>query len=149
VCFQTSLETISGFLAFELEHENGALTRFVVPVPLTGVPEHRDRDLLRTLVGNAERFFRYLLALLDEGPGQMDLLDAVEGVGAGTGVDGGSPVNLPVLERLLRTMRRDPSKLADLHPLVIDLADDDALPPGFVDLWTMIYDVASPGDEAQ
>ena len=149
VCFQTSLETISGFLAFELEHENGALTRFVVPVPLTGVPEHRDRDLLRTLVGNAERFFRYLLALLDEGPGQMDLLDAVEGVGAGTGVDGGSPVNLPVLERLLRTMRRDPSKLADLHPLVIDLADDDALPPGFVDLWTMIYGVAFPGDEAQ
>ncbi|SVD04510.1 uncharacterized protein METZ01_LOCUS357364, partial [marine metagenome] len=29
VRFQTSLETISGFLAFELEHENGALNRFV------------------------------------------------------------------------------------------------------------------------
>lgn len=149
VRFQTSLETISGFLAFELEHESGTLSQFVVPVPLTGVPEHRDRDLLRALVGNAERFLRYLLALLDEDPGQMDLLDAVEGVGAGAGSDGGSPVNLPVLERLLRTMRRDPSKLAGLHPLVIDLADDDALPPGFVDLWTMIYGVAFPGDEAQ
>ena len=79
----------------------------------------------------------------------MDLLGAVEGVGAGTGTDGESPVNLPVLERLLRTMRRDPSKLVGLHPLVIDLADDDALPPGFVDLWTMIYGVAFSGDEAQ
>ena len=137
-----SIETISGFLAFKLKHKSGTLTEFVVPVPLSGVPEHRDRDLLRALVGNAERFFRYLLALLDEDPGQMGLLEAVQGIGAGPTTDGSSPANLPVLERLLRTMRRDPSKLAGLHPLVVDLADDGALPPGFVDLWTLIYDVA-------
>ena len=45
------------------------------------------------------------------------------------------PLNLPVLEKLLRTMRRDPAKLAGLHPLVSDLAADDALPPGFAELW--------------
>ena len=52
--------------------------------------------------------------------------------------------NLPVLEKLLRTMRRDPAKLAGLHPLVSDLADDGALPPGFAELWATIYDVATP-----
>ena len=106
------------------------------------MPEHRERFLLRALVGNAERFLRYLLALLDEDSGQMDLLDTVDGVGEDTAADGNGPVNLPVLEKLLKTMRRDPAKLAGLHPLVTDLATDDALPPGFAELWTMIYDVA-------
>ena len=145
VRFETSLETISGFLAFELTHAEGTLTGFVVPVALVGVPEHRERALLRALVGNAERFLRYLLALLDEESGQTDLLDAVERVSRDTANDGPGTASLPVLEKLLRTMRRDPAKLAGLHPLVSDLAADDALPPGFADLWTMIYDVADAG----
>jgi hypothetical protein len=142
--FETSLETISGFLAFEVEHESGMLTQFVVPVPLTGVPEHRERFLLKALIGNAERFLRYLLALLDEDSTQMDLLDAVERTD-GEGEDSAGAFNLPVLEKLLRTMRRDPSKLAGLHPLISDLATDDALPPGFAELWSTIYDVSIAG----
>ena len=143
--FETSLETISGFLAFELAHNEGRLTRFVVPIPLVGLPDHRERFLLRALVGNEERFLRYLLALLDEDSGQPDLRDAVEGVSNDAAADGSGLVNVPVLEKLLRTMRRDPGKLAGLHPLVSDLADDDALPPGFAELWSMIYDVAIAG----
>lgn len=143
--FETSLETISGFLAFEIAHQSGTVTQFVVPVPLSGVPENRERLLLRALVGNAERFLRYLLALLDEDPSQMELLDAVEGASAERSFDGAGAANLPVLEKLLRTMRRDPAKLAGLHPLVSDLAADNALPPRFAELWATIYDVAIAG----
>ena len=146
--FETSLETISGFLAFELAHAEGTLTSFVVPVALVGVPEHRERALLRALVGNAERFLRYLFALLDEESGQTDLLGAVERASRDA-ADGPGPASLPVLEKLLRTMRRDPEKLAGLHPLVSDLAADDALPPGFAGLWTMIHDVADAGAAAR
>jgi hypothetical protein len=143
--FEVTIETISGFLAFEVASESGRLTEFVVPVPLTGVPEHRERLLLRALVGNAERFLRYLLALLDEDPGQMELLDAIEGIGVEGSLDGSGSFSLPVLEKLLRTMRQDPAKLAGLHPLVTDLAADDALPPGFAELWATMYDVAVSG----
>ena len=138
-------ETISGFLAFELADVEGTRTRFVVPVPLVGVPDHRERFLLRALIGNAERFLRYLLALLDEDQGQMDLLDAVESVSDSSTADGSDAISLPVLEKLLRTMRRDPAKLKGLAPLVSDLAADDALPTGFADLWTMIYGVSIEG----
>ncbi|MYB09220.1 MAG: hypothetical protein F4Y28_04490 [Acidimicrobiia bacterium] len=148
VRFETSLETISGFLAFELVDQSGTLTCFVVPVPLVGVPEHRDRFLMRALVGNAERFLRYLLALLDEDSGQMDLPNAVDGFGKATS-DGMGSVNLPVLEKMLRTMRRDPAKIVGLHPLVSDLASDDALPPGFAALWMMIYEAATEYPEAR
>lgn len=147
VRFETSLEAISGFLAFELAHDEGTLTRFVVPVPLDDVPNHRDRFLLRALVGNAERFLTYLLALLDEDEGQTDLRDMVEGVSEDSAPHGRGPAGFPVLEKLLRTMRRDPARLAALHPLVSDLADDEVLPSGFANLWTMIYDVAIAGIE--
>jgi hypothetical protein len=143
--FQTTIETISGFLAFELSSDDDTITQFVMPVPLSGVPIDRERALLRALVGNAERFFRYLLAQLDDQgapdglPFFPDERDA-EGAPGGLGSDG-----LPVLEKLMRTMRRDPRKLVALQPLVSDLAADDALPPGFAELWAMIFDVASVG----
>ncbi len=143
VRFETTIEAISGFLAFEISDDAGTLTRFVVPVPLHGVPEQRERLLLRALVGSAERFLRYLLALLEEDPVQADFLDALDGVGRGmTAADAVSAASLPVLEKLLRTLRRDPAKLVALHPLVADLAADDALPPGFAELWATIADVA-------
>ena len=148
--FETSLENLSGFVAFELVHEDGTLSSFVVPVPLVGVPEHRGRLLLRTLIGNAERFFRYLMALLDEDSNEIGLLgtiDIIEGEPVTSGSNG--PMSLPVLEKLLRTMRQDPAKLAGLHPLVSDLAADDALPEGFAELWTMIHDVAGTAVEAR
>lgn len=138
--FETTLETISGFLAFEIADGEGTSTRFVVPVALVGVPAHRERQLMRALVGNAERFMRYLLALLEEDADPADLRDAVDRLTADGAADGG-PASLPVLEKLLRTMRRDPGKLAGLHPLVTDLAADDALPAGFAELWTMIHAV--------
>jgi len=140
--FETTIETISGFLAFEIGHDDGGLTGFVVPVPLHGVPEQRERLLLRALVGNAERFLRYVLALLDEDWTQIDFLDALEAEPPRGTADGFAPCSFPVLEKLLRTMRQDPAKLAALHPLVSDLAAEDALPPGFAELWATIYDVA-------
>ena len=47
---------------------------------------------------------------------------------------------------MLSTMRRDPSKLLALHPLVSDLKADNALPPGFAQLWEAIHEVAVEGD---
>ena len=146
--FETSLERMSGFLAFELSHRSGEQTGFVVPVPLEGVPEHRDRHLLKLLIGNAERFLRYLLALLYEDSTRIDLGTVLAGIDTDPS-GGNSAVNLAVLERLLRTMRRDPSKLLGLHPLVTDLKADDALPEGFAELWDAIHKVAGEGADTR
>ena len=145
-CFETSLEGISGFLAFELKHESGQETGFVVPVRLAGLPDHRDQHLLKLLIGNAERFLRYLLALLYEDSTGVELSEVVRNIdGEGGGTGAGSAVSLAVLERLLGTMRRDPSKLLGLHPLVADLRADDALPRDFGELWDAIREVAAEG----
>ena len=142
--FETSLEGISGFLAFELKHECGEETGFVVPVPLEGVPEHRDGYLLKALIGNAERFLRYLLAILYEDSYRIEAGTLLKTIDPGD-PDRNSAALLAVLEPLLRTMRRDPSKLLGMHPLVADLGADDALPDGFAELWEAIRDVAVEG----
>lgn len=143
--FETSLEHISGFLAFELRHESGEETGFVVPVSLDGMPEHRDRYLLKLLIGNAERFLRYLLALLYEDSTQLDIAAVARSIDINTSGEGSLVGNLAVLEKLLRTMRQDPLKLAGLHPLIADLKVDDALPPGFAELWEAIREVLDEG----
>jgi hypothetical protein len=142
--FETSLEGISGFLVIEVADEAGVLTHSLLPTTLRGVPEGRDRQLLRSLVGSADRFLRYLLALLSDGPDDLGLLDvldrATDDRAAG---DQRSTTSLPVLEHLVRTLRRDPARLAAVDPLVTDLAADDALPPGFADLWQQLQVVAA------
>ena len=141
--FETSLEAMSGFLVFELTQHDGTRTEFVLPVALIGVPEERERVLMRALVGNAERFLAYLLAMLDDDPSQLGLPDAIERIGAASSADGHPKTGRPVLEKLLRTMRRDPAKLNGLDPLVSDLADDGALPDGFADLWEALQGVTT------
>ncbi|MDE0188637.1 MAG: phospholipase D family protein [bacterium] len=139
--FETTLEALSSFLAFELTHESGEQTGFVVPVPLDGVPEHRIRRLVGVLIGNAERFLRYLVALLYDDSDQLDLQEVSRTLDRSVS-DGTGSISFAVLERLLRTMRSDPRRLEGLHPLIADLRADDALPPGFAELWDAIYDVA-------
>ena len=148
VRFETTLEALSGFLAFELTHDSGEQTSFAVPVPLVGVPECRKQVLLKALIGNAERFLRYLLALLYEGSDQIDLRE-VSTILDRSVSDGNGSFSLAVLERLLGTMRRDPLKLAGLHPLIADLRSDDALPPGFAELWDAVHQVAIKGTTEQ
>lgn len=136
VRFETSIEAISGFLAFELESTTDLVTRFVVPVPLEGLPDERDRALMKSLIGNAERFFRYLLALLDEGTAETgDTQRVVEQLGDDHHESSSA---LPVLEKLLKTLRREPEKLNGVHPLVVDLARDGVLPDGFAELWDLL-----------
>ncbi len=140
--FETTLEALSGFLAWEVVDQEADLeSRFVAPVELSGVPEDRDAALMRSLIGNAERFFRYLLAILGDDPTSMDahsLSDAF----ATTSITG-HVAGLPVLEKLVKSMRRDPSKLLGLDALVRSLARDDALPEGFADLWELVQGLAN------
>ena len=150
VCFETSLEALSGFLAFQLTHDSGEQTGFAVPVPLDGVPEHRGGALLKALIGSAQRFLRYLVALLYDDSDQLDLREVSIALDRSAS-DGKGAISFAVLERLLRTMRSDPTRLVGLHPLIADLRADDALPSGFAELWDAIRDVTAqsvrPQDE--
>lgn len=145
VRFETSLEHLSAFFVVEARGADRVHTTSLVPVDLEGVPPERDRLLLRLLVGNADRFLRYLLALLGDGSdlGLLDALDAAtDDQPPGSDDPRHGAPSLPVLEHLVRALRTDPRRLAAIDPLVTDLGVDDALPDGFAELWAQLRTVA-------
>lgn len=141
--FAVSLDSISRFLVFRLtDHATKEFTELLVPAHLVGVPEQRDRHLMASLVGSAERFYAYMLAMLEGDVGDFAFIDhRPRSVGPGDGGEPG-PLMLPVLERMVRTMRSDPTRLLALDPLVRDLAADRVLDEVFIDLWTALLEIA-------
>lgn len=146
VTFAVSFEGITAFLANELQLGD-VTTRFVLTAPLREAPTNRGTRLLRILLGDAERFLRYLLMLLaDEAVvrfGPADVLDALD--------DGSTRSwrtvqdSLPLLEALLRTLAREPERLEDVDHLITDLKADPgggSLPPGLLEIWEPIWAVA-------
>ena len=139
--FVSTLTDISGFLGIELRSSSGYCT-FCVPVQLIGIPEERDTQLMKALIGNAERFLGYLVALLDESSLDDSGEDIGTGEGAGTWRTSNSFDMPPVLEKMLRAMRSDPAKLLDIASLVKDLDHDGILPAGFIEVWSAVLEVA-------
>jgi hypothetical protein len=139
--FVSTLTDISGFLGIELRSPAGNCT-FCVPVQLNGIPDERDTQLMKALIGNAERFLGYLVALLDESSLDNDGEGPVIGEGAGTWKMSNSFDMPPVLEKMLKAMRSDQSKLLDIASLVRDLDKDGILPPGFIEVWSAVLEVA-------
>jgi hypothetical protein len=147
VAFAVSFEGITAFLANELQFGD-VTTRFVLTAVLTEAPDNRATRLLRILLGDAERFLRYLLMLLaDEAVdryGLSDLLDAIDDAEAGSWH--ATPDSLPLLEVLLRTLAREPERLEHIARLITDLQADpeggSLLPSGLLEIWEPIWLVA-------
>lgn len=142
--------SVTGLIAFELKTNHPDVTaRFVLNIPVTGVPEERNSAILQTVISNQEGFLRYLLLLLGD--------DKVSGLdpGGGTGfakwlarlVDG---EDIPLLEELTRTYSRHPERLSEISGLVRDLSQGSQnaiIPEDFLNLWT-VFESAIRGRDA-
>lgn len=145
-----SASSVTGLIAFELKTNHPDVTaRFVLNIPVTGVPEERNSAILQTVISNQEGFLRYLLLLLGD--------DNVSGLdpGGGTGfakwlarlADG---EDIPLLEELTRTYSRHPERLSEISGLVRDLSQGSQnaiIPEDFLNLWT-VFESAIRGRDA-
>jgi hypothetical protein len=144
VRFTVTLEGISSFFgvrATARKDELETATSFLVNVPLHGSPEDRESRLLAAMLADPARLLRYLLMLLDDR--YADDPGGDGGAGAawvGRWARSGSG-EVPLLELLLRAVRRDPSRLDHIDQLLHDLGEqrDEVLPPGFDEVWGPIW----------
>jgi hypothetical protein len=144
-----SFSALSSFLAFELvlELEGESLrSRFVLNLPLTGLPENRQEMLLQTLLEDREQVLRYLLMML-QGTSETDNLDGQHLLRMGSMKGGrgwGGGVEFPLLETMIQALSRDPDQLDRVNRLVEDLrkADkaDQLLPDHFDEIWGPIWE---------
>lgn len=121
------LEAIAAFFVCRVRTSIGSLSAecsFVVRADLQDVPAEREEALLRSMLGDRNRFMQFLFLLLADDPGLH-----LEGHGASPSfqpVGGGSAAGYmldgePLLEALLRALHRDPSRIDQLRRLINDM----------------------------
>lgn len=148
-----ALASVCGFMAFELRAASAPEPlRFVLNLPLEGLPADRVSAIIRSIVHDRDAFLRYLLLLLGAlGPdaGADPSPDASPGwtrwqAGAGRMEE------MPLLEDMTRALSRDPSRLRSIQRLLRDLeapANPAVVPPEFVALWE-VFEAALPRGKA-
>lgn len=147
VRFRVTFAGITPFLAHELRIA-GRTTKFVTIAELVDAPADRASRLLRLLLGDAERFLRYLLLLLDDpdGPPELEgLFGALDT--ADTGRWDHAATTLPLLEALLHTLAHDPDRLDHVRRLIDDLRtnsndDHQLVPDELIEIFDPIWAAA-------
>ncbi|MBS1890792.1 MAG: phospholipase D family protein [Actinobacteria bacterium] len=137
------LAQLTGFICIGLEFRPLGLTREVAMVlPVSGLPSDRTRAVVTSVLSDPERVMRYLLFLLggdDEaeeaawlvgGPSEEETDGGWLGLGAGP----------TLLEALVRTLHRDPTRIDRVGRLLEDLGEDgaDLLPRDFMALFATV-----------
>jgi hypothetical protein len=140
-----SFEALTSFFALELtliyEGRTSGIV-FVLNLPLTGAPEDRPQRILLALLGDRQKFLRFLALLLAGTP-----LDAAAlfkpagpdhaGGAARNGLDGG------LVESFIRALDQRPEKLDQVSRLIADLEKTEngqrILPEGFGAIWEPIW----------
>ena len=135
-----SESSVTGLIAFEVKVKQPDVTaRFVLNLPVTGLPEGRNSAIMRTVISNQDGFIRYLLLLLGDdkvtGPEQSSNSGFAKWLAQlARGED------IPLLEELTRTYSRYPERLAEISDLVHDLSQgpqETVIPEDFLDLWSV------------
>lgn len=135
-----SAASLTGLIAFALRTEHPDVSgRFVLNLPVSGMPDERDASILRTVLANKDGFLRYLLLLLGQAAGD----GVISGQGMGiwrrlfTKMAHGDDVAL--LEEMTRVYSRSPERLQDVKKLVHDLqrTKADIIPEHFLQLWSV------------
>lgn len=140
-----TLEAVSAFIAIELTATGGGETRqsrFVLRLPIEGLPDDRASRLLRHMLADRQAFMRLLMLLLADDGGEALITGAV-GNGqwhGGNWLAGGG--DAPVLESLLQSLDRAPERIDRIQNLIDDLSTSgdpgELLPDGFLEIWDAI-----------
>jgi PLD-like domain len=140
-----SLEALTSFFAFEVVAAIGAKSRpetFVLNTTLEGAPSNRRERLLRSLIGDRQRFVQLLMCLLaDEGFELADVMATIDRNNVGSA--SAETASTALFESLIRSLDRSPERLDHIASLVADLRKqgnpNDVFPPGFEQLWEPIW----------
>lgn len=141
-----AIDVLTRFFAIELQLGSGARerrTRFVVNVPLEGEPPDRRERVLHALLRDPQQVLRLIWLLLEA---EELAVQDWEGLGSGNGAWRSSdPGGMPILEKMLKALDRDPTKLDELARLIADLRRTPEgaalLPPGLDAIWEPIWEI--------
>lgn len=142
-----AIESLTALAVFHLSAGTGDgkfATTLTLKLPIEDMPEERNKAITRTILKNRDAFLQYLSCLLaDLAPGTTVELGPAAQQARGSS-DSASLFGAGLLERLLRVLYADPSRLLGLHALVHEVRaggasdPEHAVPPEFLELWKAV-----------
>lgn len=145
-----SMSSLTSLVAFKLKAGSETLT-FALNLPVTGMPEERNRAILRSVVKNRQGFLRYLLLLLAGLGDGADVGSVARAFSAKSAKQAQSAFDdVPLLEELVRAFSRDPKRIKKISRLIDDIRKDgeaaDILPEGFNEFWEVFRQAVATHD---
>ena len=145
VTWTLPIQRLTCLVAFRLHVPVNAVDdiAFALRLPVDGMPADRMHHVLRSLIGNTERFLAFLRALLGGLEGMADWpRSRADDEGGGPWTFG--PGNETLLEDLVRTASRDPARLEPVRRLIDDFQKTEEgnriIPGDFLEIWTAVND---------
>ena len=121
---------------------------FTLSLPAQGMPEDRMHHVLRSLIGDTQRFMAFLRALLAGLDGMVDWAGRGDANGDAAPWASG-PDDESLLEELVRAASRDPGRLEPVRRLIEDFRQTEEgrsiVPDDFLEVWNAV-DEALPRD---
>lgn len=139
------IHRLTRFVAFRLRATTRKVSdiRFTLKIHAPDMPMDRMHHVLRALIDNPDRFLRFLRALLGGLEGISDWKKG-DGKGGGTGVWGGVLNENALLEDLVRTASREPSRLEPVRRLINDFCKTaegrQIVPDALLGVWNAVDD---------
>ena len=145
-----AISSLTSLIAFRLEEGSESLS-FSLNLPVSGMPEERNRAILRSVVKNRQGFLRYLLMLLAGLGDSADVGSIARAFGSSSDTASRSAFDdVPLLEELVRAFSRDPKRLMKISRLIDDIRKDgeaeDILPDGFEAFWQVFREAIAAHD---
>ena len=113
-------------------------------LPIESIPEDRMHHVLKSLIGDSDRFMAFIRALLGDLDGMVDWARAGDTKGDAASWLG-APAGETLLEGLVRAASRDPGRLEPVRRLMEDLRSTEEgrriVPEDFLDLWCAVEEV--------
>lgn len=136
----SATESVTSLIAFELDAGQGDRLAFVLNLPIEGLPDDRDRAILRTIIHNKAGFMRYLLLLLAmDGQMSQSIVDQFTSEQGGAATSQAFMDQVPLFEELVRAFSREPERIRKIgriiKELIADEGGEDLLPNDFIELW--------------
>ena len=143
-----SFTALTSFIVFDLTlHRDGrsASIRFVVNAVLEGSPADRHQRILSSLLDDRSKVLRYLLFLLaDPDTSDTVMLELLRSAASASEGDAGHSFAVPLLEAMLQSLARDPTRLDPVSRLIDDLSGTEEgrrlLPDGIDEVWPAIWE---------
>ena len=116
---------------------------------MEGLPLHRDKEILRSVINSPDTFFRYLRLLLSDVSDPFGAAMAVQKSSGGTAL-GGAIDDSPILEDMVRALCNGRDKFDAIKRLMsrMEVEDghcEDRIPAEFSELWKAFQNAL--GDE--